>query len=213
MGSSARSRRVASGRAIADGGTGCAWPRHGTTRRGRCWPSSPAARSLPSWGIAVQPGRPRSTSSSSAAASLIPSSPAGGIGGQVAGGKPTLLDTARKIMADARRARGADIPVPTDVVSGDGVQEPMRRHRARRVDQVGADDMILDIGAATTALLTEMITRAGTVVWNGPVGVFEFDAFEQATKPLARAIAASRHSHRRRRRHAGGGGQVRHRPT
>ncbi len=101
-----------------------------------------------------------------------------------------LLDTARKIIADAR-ARGADIPVPTDVVvaaefKADAVAT------VKQVADVSADDMILDIGPDTAARYAKMIAAAGTVVWNGPVGVFEFDAFGKGTETLARAIAASK---------------------
>ena len=100
-----------------------------------------------------------------------------------------LVDTARKIMADAK-ARGADIPVPTDVVVAPrfAADAPAT---VKAVDAVGDDDMILDIGPQTAALYAERIAKAGTVVWNGPVGVFEFDAFAQGTEVLARAIAAS----------------------
>lgn len=100
-----------------------------------------------------------------------------------------LLNTARRIMADAK-ARGADIPVPTDVVVAVEFKADAPAS-VKAVDQVGADDMILDIGPATAARYAEMIARAGTVVWNGPVGVFEFDAFGKGTETLARAIAAS----------------------
>jgi len=100
-----------------------------------------------------------------------------------------LIDTARQIMADAK-ARGADIPVPTDVVVA-----PEFRADApatiKPVDAVGTDDMILDIGPDTAARYAELIRKAGTVVWNGPVGVFEFDAFGKGTQTLARAIADS----------------------
>ncbi len=100
-----------------------------------------------------------------------------------------LLDTARKIMADAK-ARGADIPIPTDVVvaprfAADAVAT------VKPVDAVGADDMILDIGPDTSARYAAMIAKAGSVIWNGPVGVFEFDAFGHGTEVLAKAIAAS----------------------
>ena len=100
-----------------------------------------------------------------------------------------LLETARQIIADAK-ARGADIPVPTDVVvaaefKADAVAT------VKPVTGVGADDMILDIGPETAARYAAMIKAAGTVVWNGPVGVFEFDAFGKGTETLARAIAAS----------------------
>ncbi|MFQ6312588.1 phosphoglycerate kinase [Lysobacter capsici] len=101
-----------------------------------------------------------------------------------------LIDTARKIMADAK-ARGADIPVPTDVVVAPtfAADAPAT---VKAVDAVGADDMILDIGPDTAARYAELIKNAGTVVWNGPVGVFEFDAFGKGTQTLARAIAASK---------------------
>jgi phosphoglycerate kinase len=100
-----------------------------------------------------------------------------------------LIDTARKIMADAK-ARGADIPVPTDVVVAPrfAADAPAT---VKAVDAVGADDMILDIGPETAARYAAMIGKAGTVVWNGPVGVFEFDAFGKGTEVLARAIADS----------------------
>ena len=100
-----------------------------------------------------------------------------------------LVDTARKIMADAK-ARGAEIPVPTDVVVAPrfAADAPAT---VKAVDAVGADDMILDIGPDTAARYAGMIANAGTVVWNGPVGVFEFDAFGKGTETLARAIAAS----------------------
>ena len=103
-----------------------------------------------------------------------------------------LLDTARQIMADAK-ARGADIPVPTDVVVAPAfaADAPATVKAIDAVDAVGADEMILDIGPDTAARYAELIKRAGTVVWNGPVGVFEFDAFGHGTEVLARAIAAS----------------------
>ncbi len=100
-----------------------------------------------------------------------------------------LVDTAKKIMADAK-ARGADIPVPTDVVVAPAFAADAPA-TVKAVDAVGADDMILDIGPDTAARYAELIKRAGTVVWNGPVGVFEFDAFGHGTETLARAIAAS----------------------
>jgi phosphoglycerate kinase len=103
--------------------------------------------------------------------------------------EPELLDAARAILRDARQ-RGAEIPVPDDVVVAPefAASAPAA---VKRVEQVGADDMILDIGPATAARYAELIRRAGTVVWNGPVGVFEFDAFGQGTQTLARAIAES----------------------
>ncbi|MDR7099717.1 phosphoglycerate kinase [Lysobacter niabensis] len=101
-----------------------------------------------------------------------------------------LLDTAKQIMADAR-ARGADIPVPSDVVVAPAFAADARA-TIKAVDAVGAEDMILDIGPDTAARYAQMIKEAGTVVWNGPVGVFEFDAFGKGTETLARAIAASK---------------------
>jgi phosphoglycerate kinase len=100
-----------------------------------------------------------------------------------------LIDTAKKIMADAK-ARGAEIPIPVDVVVAPefSANAPAT---VKAVDAVGADDMILDIGPQTAAQYAELIAKAGTVVWNGPVGVFEFDAFGKGTEALARAIAAS----------------------
>ena len=100
-----------------------------------------------------------------------------------------LVDTARQIMADAR-ARGAEIPVPTDVVVAPAFAADAPA-TVKPVDAVDGDDMILDIGPQTAAQYAGMIRGAGTVVWNGPVGVFEFDAFGKGTEALARAIADS----------------------
>lgn len=101
-----------------------------------------------------------------------------------------LLGTANAIMADAK-ARGAEIPVPTDVVVAPAFAADAPA-TVKPVDAVAADDMILDIGPDTAARYARMIADAGTVVWNGPVGVFEFDAFGRGTETLARAIAASK---------------------
>ncbi|HEY1141880.1 MAG TPA: phosphoglycerate kinase [Lysobacter sp.] len=101
-----------------------------------------------------------------------------------------LLDTAKQIMADAK-ARGADIPIPSDVVVAPAFAADAPA-TVKAVDAVGAEDMILDIGPQTAARYAELIKAAGTVVWNGPVGVFEFDAFGKGTETLARAIAASK---------------------
>ena len=100
-----------------------------------------------------------------------------------------LLDTARQIIADAR-ARGADIPIPTDVVVAPAFAADAPA-TVKQVADVGPDDMILDIGPDTAARYAGMIARAGTVIWNGPVGVFEFDAFGKGTQTLAHAIADS----------------------
>ncbi len=100
-----------------------------------------------------------------------------------------LLETAKKIMSDAR-ARGSDIPIPTDVVVAPNFAADAPA-TIKKVDEVGSDDMILDIGPETAARYAEMIKKAGSVIWNGPVGVFEFDAFGKGTEVLAKAIAAS----------------------
>ncbi len=100
-----------------------------------------------------------------------------------------LIDTARKIMAEAR-ARGADIPVPTDVVVAPAFAADAPA-TVKAVDAIGEGEMVLDIGPETAARYAKLIAGAGTVVWNGPVGVFEFDAFGKGTETLARAIAAS----------------------
>ncbi|SBV36681.1 phosphoglycerate kinase [uncultured Stenotrophomonas sp.] len=101
-----------------------------------------------------------------------------------------LLDTARKIDADAK-ARGAEIPLPSDVVVAPAFAADAPA-TVKPVGEVAADDMILDIGPATAARYAGLIANAGTVVWNGPVGVFEFDAFGKGTEALARAIASAR---------------------
>ncbi|NLW96470.1 phosphoglycerate kinase [Luteimonas wenzhouensis] len=103
--------------------------------------------------------------------------------------EPDLVDTARAILADAK-ARGADIPLPTDVVVARQFH-PDAEATVKPVAEVGAEDLILDIGPDTAARYAGLIGKAGTVVWNGPVGVFEFDAFGNGTRTLANAIAES----------------------
>jgi phosphoglycerate kinase len=103
--------------------------------------------------------------------------------------EPDLLDTARKIMADAD-ARGAHIPLPVDVVVADRFAADATAV-VKPVEAVGEADMILDIGPDTAASYAALVAKAGTVLWNGPVGVFEFDAFGEGTRVLAQAIAAS----------------------
>ena len=94
------------------------------------------------------------------------------------------------VSAAAELATKVSIPVPRDVVVAKGFAADAP-HRVCAVDQVGDDEMILDIGPATAAAHGELIAQAGTVLWNGPVGVFEFPAFSAGTEALARAIAAS----------------------
>ena len=100
-----------------------------------------------------------------------------------------LVDTARQIMADAQ-ARGAAIPLPEDVVVATAFSADAPA-TIRPVAEVAADELILDIGPRTAARYAQLIGAAGTVVWNGPVGVFEFDAFAGGTEAVARAIAGS----------------------
>jgi phosphoglycerate kinase len=92
-------------------------------------------------------------------------------------------------MSDAK-ARGADIPLPSDVVVAPAFAADAPA-TIKQISDVGSDDMILDIGPDTAARYAEMIKNAGSVIWNGPVGVFEFDAFGNGTKVLAKAIADS----------------------
>lgn len=103
--------------------------------------------------------------------------------------EPDLVGEAKAVIA-AMAARGAEVPIPTDVVTAktfaaDAVAT------VKRADAVADDDLILDIGPETAAKLASQLKNAGTIVWNGPVGVFEFAAFEGGTKAIAHAIAES----------------------
>lgn len=100
-----------------------------------------------------------------------------------------LIPEAQRLMAQAK-ARGGNIPVPTDVVTGKAFSADTPAE-LKDVAAVAADDMIFDVGPATIAELTAILKNAGTIVWNGPVGVFEFDQFGAGTKALAEAIAQS----------------------
>ena len=100
-----------------------------------------------------------------------------------------LIPTADKIIA-AAKARGADVPIPVDVVVAPEFKADAPA-TVKNVADVGAGDMILDIGPQTAQRYAQLIAKAGTVVWNGPVGVFEFDAFGNGTQTVAKAIAAS----------------------
>jgi phosphoglycerate kinase len=100
-----------------------------------------------------------------------------------------LIDTARKLMADAK-ANGADIPIPTDVVVGKEFSETAKA-TLKPVNEVADDDMIFDVGPETSRAFAEILKKAGTIVWNGPVGVFEFDQFGAGTKAMSLAIAES----------------------
>jgi phosphoglycerate kinase len=100
-----------------------------------------------------------------------------------------LIPIAKRLSEQAK-ARGADIPVPVDVVCGKEFSETAQA-TLKNVDDVEADDMIFDIGPKTSQHFAEILKSAGTIVWNGPVGVFEFDQFGAGTEALAHAIAAS----------------------
>ncbi len=100
-----------------------------------------------------------------------------------------LVETARELKA-AAQANGGDIPVPTDVVCGKEFSESAEAV-TKDVADVADDDMIFDIGPKSVAELCEVIKNAGTIVWNGPVGVFEFDQFGNGTKEISLAIAES----------------------
>jgi phosphoglycerate kinase len=95
-----------------------------------------------------------------------------------------------KAVIDAMKARGAAVPIPTDVVTAKAFAADAPA-TVKAATDVADDDLILDIGPQTAALLAKQLMAAGTIVWNGPVGVFEFDAFAKGTETLARAIAAS----------------------
>ncbi|MFO0445361.1 MAG: phosphoglycerate kinase [Betaproteobacteria bacterium] len=103
--------------------------------------------------------------------------------------EPDLVGEARAVI-EAMRARGAAVPIPTDVVVAREFKADAMATVKKAAD-VAPEDMILDIGPETAATLAAQIGTAGTVVWNGPVGVFEFDAFSHGTEAIARAIAAS----------------------
>jgi phosphoglycerate kinase len=103
--------------------------------------------------------------------------------------EPDLVGQAKAVI-DAMRERGAAVPIPTDVVVARtfAADAPAT---VKAATEVADDELILDIGPQTAALLAAQLKAAGTIVWNGPVGVFEFDAFAHGTETIARAIAAS----------------------
>ena len=103
--------------------------------------------------------------------------------------EPDLVEDARKVM-DKRKARGAEVPIPVDVVVAKEFKADAPA-QIKDAHDVAEDDLILDIGPRTAQMLAERLQSAGTIVWNGPVGVFEFEPFSHGTETLARAIAAS----------------------
>jgi phosphoglycerate kinase len=103
--------------------------------------------------------------------------------------EPDMLGTARRLLEQAR-ARGAEIPLPVDVVVASEFSASAPAS-VRGVAEVGAGELILDIGPRTAAGFAAILQTAGTILWNGPVGVFEFDQFGSGTRVIAEAIAAS----------------------
>ncbi|CAM5787855.1 phosphoglycerate kinase [Castellaniella caeni] len=103
--------------------------------------------------------------------------------------EPDQIEQARAVMA-AMQARGVEVPIPVDVVVADRFAADAVATVKLAAD-VGPDDLILDVGPETSARLAAQLRQAGTIVWNGPVGVFEFDAFAKGTEAIARAIAQS----------------------
>jgi phosphoglycerate kinase len=96
-----------------------------------------------------------------------------------------------KAVIDAMKARGAAVPIPTDVVTAKAFAADAVA-TVKQATEVAPDDLILDIGPETATRLAEQLRAAGTIVWNGPVGVFEFDQFAKGTETIARAIAESK---------------------
>ena len=103
--------------------------------------------------------------------------------------EPDMLDIARRLLEKAR-ARGAEIPLPTDVVVAREFAATAHAD-VRSIHEVAGDEMILDIGPDTAERLGAILGQAGTILWNGPVGVFEFDQFGEGTKAIAQAVARS----------------------
>jgi phosphoglycerate kinase len=103
--------------------------------------------------------------------------------------EPDQVDQARRVI-EIMKSRGAAVPIPVDVVVSTTFSADAKA-TVKSADAVGPDDLILDIGPQTTEKLVQMLQAAGTIVWNGPVGVFEFEAFSKGTAGIARAIADS----------------------
>jgi len=104
--------------------------------------------------------------------------------------EPNLVNEAQEII-DLMKSRGAQVPLPVDVVVANELAAMARANRVE-ADAVSADDLILDIGPKTATQFAALIAKAGTIVWNGPVGVFEYDQFAGGTKVIAEAIAQSK---------------------
>jgi len=103
--------------------------------------------------------------------------------------EPALVDQAISVMK-AMSKRGAEVPLPSDVVVAKSF-DAHAKATTKDIKNVEADDLILDIGPNTAKQLADQLAQAGTIVWNGPVGVFEFEAFSKGTEVIAKAIASS----------------------
>jgi len=104
--------------------------------------------------------------------------------------EPLLVEQAKSVMK-SMKARGAEVPLPSDVVVAKGF-DAHAKATIKNIKDVDQDDLILDIGPDTAQRLAQQLCQAGTIVWNGPVGVFEFEAFSKGTEIIAKAIATSK---------------------
>jgi len=103
--------------------------------------------------------------------------------------EPDLVSEAKNIVAQLK-AKGGGVPLPVDVVVAKELSATAVA-TTKEVSQVAADDLILDIGPKTASALSDLLKRAGTIVWNGPLGVFEHEQFAAGTRAIAQAIASS----------------------
>ena len=104
--------------------------------------------------------------------------------------EPLLVEQAKSVMK-SMKARGAEVPLPSDVVVAKSF-DAHAKATIKNIKDVDQDDLILDIGPDTAQRLAQQLSQAGTIVWNGPVGVFEFEAFSKGTEIIAKAIATSK---------------------
>jgi phosphoglycerate kinase len=104
--------------------------------------------------------------------------------------EPDMIDIAKRLLGQANE-RGIEIPLPTDVVVATEFSATAEAD-VKSVEAVGANEMILDIGPDSAERIAQLVAKAGTIIWNGPIGVFEFDQFGEGTRVLAQAIARSK---------------------
>ena len=103
--------------------------------------------------------------------------------------EPELVEECRKVL-ETLKAKGANLPLPTDVVVAKEFSATAE-HRTCKIEDVADDEMILDVGPETAQTLADIVSKSGTIVWNGPVGVFEMEPYSHGTEKLAAAIAAA----------------------